>query len=295
MIVNQLPDSRSFKNHSGGNQENTIIYASTNGKYHYPDHVTPYLLVANFKNTGHYQLNGRATFIDDRFFYFLNAGDHLEIDFQQKEPLETMLVLFSEPLIKELAGYHKATADKLLENYGEPQSRELHMPTIPLAYNAAVLRYLNHLKCHGYKEDMESVLFELLDALLGLHASGNDGLAAISAKRKSTREEVFRRLFLAELYIQDNCCEPLTIDDMAKEACMNKFHFLKLFKQRYGVTPHQYLVRLKLEHARTLLSSGKYSVSEACQQIGFESPATFTHLFKRIYGFLPSKFPILNK
>jgi AraC family transcriptional regulator len=291
MIVNQLPDPRLFKSSSGGNTGNAIIYASTCTKYHYPNHLTPHLLVANFKNTGDYRLNSRATFINDRFFYFLNAGDRLEINFQRKEPLETMLVLFSDQSIKEVAGYRGETEDNLLDDYAAAQSGDFRMPNIPLAYNAAVLRYLNYLKCNRDKEDLDSVLFQLLDALWELSENGKAGLSRISARRKSTREEVYRRLFLAELYMRDNLCDPITIDEIAREAYMNKYHFLKLFKHRYGVSPNQYLVRLKLEHARTLLLSGKYSVSEACHHIGFESHGTFTHLFKRIYGFLPSKIP----
>jgi AraC family transcriptional regulator len=295
MIVNQLPDPRLFKSDSGGNLGNAVIYASTYAKYHYPDHVTPYLLVGNFKNAGNYTFNGRAAFVNDNFFYLLNAGDHLEINFKQKKPLETMLVLFSEQMIKAVAGYRSKTTDNLLDNYTETICRNFYMPDIPLAYNDAVIRCLNQLKVIENKTDLEPVLLELLDALWDLTEYGKSGLDQISAKRKSTREELYRRLFLAEQFMRDNYCQPLSIDEMASEACMNKFHFLKLFKHRYGVSPHQYLVRLKLEHAHSLLLSGKYSVSEACYEIGFESHGTFTHLFKRIYGFLPSKFPTLNK
>src|SRR5579859_3685392 len=253
MVFNQLPDPRLFNSTSHRNTESAVIYAATYGKYHYPDHITPYLLVANFKNIGNYWVNSQATFINSQFFYFLSAGEHLEINFERKEPLETMLVLFSEQLINGVAGYHCETVDNLLDNYDETKSRDFHMPTIPLAYNAMVIRYLNHLKCNRGEEDQDSILFHLLDAIWALSQNAKAGLARISAQRKSTREELYRRLFLAELYIRDNFCEPLAIDKIAKEACMNKFHFLKLFKHRYGVSPHQYLVRLKLEHARRLL------------------------------------------
>lgn len=295
MTVNQLPDPRLFQPNSGSPVGSAVIYAATRGKYHYPDHVTPFLLAANFRSTGQYRMNGRATSINHQFFYFLNAGDRLEIDFRRSEPLETMLILFSRQLIAGVAGYHSKTTDDLLEDPSEPASGEWHMPNIPFAYNDTVTRCLNDLRQNVSNEDLEIVLVELLHAIWALGENGNAAMTRMNTKRKSTREELYRRLFLAELYMLDNFSEPLTIDELAKTACMNKFHFLKTFKQRYGVSPHQYLVRLKLKNARMLLQTGKYSVAEVCRLIGFESPATFTHLFKKTHEALPSKFPLLNK
>jgi AraC-like DNA-binding protein len=295
MFSNRLPDPHFFEPNSGRPMGNAVICAITRTEYYYPDHVTPYLLVANFSNTGHYKLNGRPTFINDHFFYFLNAGDRLEIDFRRREPVETMLVAFSDKLICEVAGFYSKTTDALLENPAEPAAGEWRLPNIPLAYNDIVTRCLTDLRQNGYREDPETAFVELLHALWDLNEGGKSSLTRIITKRTSTREELYRRLFLAESYMQDNFSDPLTIDELAKAACMNKFHFLKSFKQRYGLTPHQYLIRLKLKHARILLQTGKYSVAGVCRLIGFESPATFTHLFKKTHGFLPSKFPKLNK
>jgi AraC family transcriptional regulator len=295
MIVNQLPDPRLYSSDAGGHTGNGVIHAVTSGKYHYPNHITPYVLVANFRSTGHYRLNGRATHINEQFFYFLNAGDRLEIDFRGKEPLETILVLCSGELVNGVASYRGEAMDKLLDNGAVAVSETLHMPAIPLAYNEAVIRRLAALKRDVYPADADAVLFELLDEVWALSESGRAALARIGSKRKSTREELYRRLLQAELFMRDNVAEPITIDAIAKAACMNKFHFLKSFKQKNGLSPHQWLVRLKLEHARMLLLSGKYSVTEVCYRIGFESPGSFTHLFKRTFGSPPSKFPISNK
>ena len=295
MIVNQLPDPRLFRSHSGGHTGNAVINAVTSGKYHYPSHITPYVLVANSKHSGHYRLNGRATDINEQFFYFLNAGDKLEIDFRGKETLETMLVLFSGELVNRMAGCRGETPDRLLDNDPATALGAFHMPTIPLAYNETVIQCLHALKRDGYREEQDDVLIELLDALWALSDGGKAALGRIDAKKRSTREELYRRLFLAEMFMRDNVTEPLTIDEIAKAACMNKFHFLTSFKLRYGLSPHQWLVRLKLEYARTLLLTGKYSVADTCHQVGFDSPGTFSLLFKRTFGYPPSKYPISNK
>ena len=279
MSLSQLPDPRLSTGGSPTNDRNLVIHATTYNPYYYPAHTTPYLLVANLKNTGNYRMNGRPAFVDPRFFYFLNAGDRLEIDFKSTEPLETMLVLFSEELISEVAA-----------NYGS-----FHMPAIPLAYNVAVTGYLDRLKSPREEEDLEDILYGLLDEICSFNTSGLAALQQLSARRKSTSEEIYRRLFVAELFMRNNFGQPLTVDMIAREACMSKFHFLKLFKRRYGLSPRQYLIRLRLDRARTLLLSNKYGVADVCLQVGFESHSSFTHSFKRMYGSPPSKFPILNK
>jgi len=75
-------------------KENAVVFARTTGSYSYPKHKTPYLSVTNHLSTGNYQLNGQNIKINDKFFYFLNANDDLEISFSGKYPLETLFILF---------------------------------------------------------------------------------------------------------------------------------------------------------------------------------------------------------
>jgi AraC-like DNA-binding protein len=62
-----------------------------------------------------------------------------------------------------------------------------------------------------------------------------------------------------------------------------------LFKKIYNKTPHQYLIVVRLEHAKELLSGG-LQVSEVCFSVGFESVSSFTGLFKRMVGCSPSVY-----
>ncbi len=57
----------------------------------------------------------------------------------------------------------------------------------------------------------------------------------------------------------------------------------------YGRTPHQYLIFVRLEHAKSRLKTNA-SVNEACFDVGFESPTSFAALFKKTYGLTSSGF-----
>src|SRR5580692_7790211 len=99
MIISELPNPDLFNDTQRPNVQNEVICSSTTAKYYYPNHTTPYLLVANFNNTGNYQVNRRPAAINDKVFYFLNAGDQLEINFKRKASLQTLLILFSDEFV----------------------------------------------------------------------------------------------------------------------------------------------------------------------------------------------------
>jgi AraC family transcriptional regulator len=288
MIIRELPEATKIKNSPRANRENEIIWASTKEKYQYPNHTTPYLFIANFIDTGHYQLNSRHISINEKLFYFLNAGDNLEINFKDQTPLETLFVLFKEEFVKSWINYKHTDTDSLLTNGAVSTAPGWNIPSIPFEYSSTIINQLNSIKSYVERKELDAILFELLESFWDLKERVGNNMDRIAAKRKSTREEIYRRLLTAKIFIHDHISGMPTIAEIAAEACLDKFHFLKLFKGFYGITPHQYLVKLKLERAFALLATGRFTVMEVCQSVGFESQGTFTNLFKKYYHLLPS-------
>lgn len=64
-------------------------------------------------------------------------------------------------------------------------------------------------------------------------------------------------------------------------------HFLRQFKRSLGVTPHQYLIQVRVEHARQLLEQGKLTVADVAVQVGFYDQSHLAHHFKQHYGVSP--------
>jgi AraC-like DNA-binding protein len=67
---------------------------------------------------------------------------------------------------------------------------------------------------------------------------------------KVPHDDVFRRLCRARDQVHERCAEPLTVARLARAAGVSRYHFLRLFRDAFGETPHQYLMRL--ERARKL-------------------------------------------
>jgi AraC-like DNA-binding protein len=83
---------------------------------------------------------------------------------------------------------------------------------------------------------------------------------------------------------------PLTIDDLAREAAMSPFHFIRRFSALFGETPHQVRIQARLDRARNLLALSDDSVTDICMEVGFSSLGSFSALFARRIGAPPSAY-----
>lgn len=90
-------------------------------------------------------------------------------------------------------------------------------------------------------------------------------------------------------YINNNYDKQLNLDLLSHIRFTSKFHLIRLYKRYYGQTPGQYLIDRRLEKAKELLKEGQ-SVTETCFDIGFESPSSFSTLFKSKFGLTPTEF-----
>ena len=90
-------------------------------------------------------------------------------------------------------------------------------------------------------------------------------------------------------YINNNFEKELNLDLLSHIRFTSKFHLLRIFKRYYGQTPKQYLTDKRIEKAKELLIQGT-NVTETCYNIGFDSPSSFSTLFKSRIGLTPSEF-----
>jgi len=77
--------------------------------------------------------------------------------------------------------------------------------------------------------------------------------------------------------------------ELASKVAMSPFLFARIFRELIGISPHKFLVRVRLQHARALLEQGM-SVTEACYASGFNNLSHFIKTFRERYGQSPSEF-----
>jgi AraC-like DNA-binding protein len=84
--------------------------------------------------------------------------------------------------------------------------------------------------------------------------------------------------------------EPLTVDDLAREAGLSRAHFSAEFRRAFGEPPHVYLLTRRLERAAALLRDTDRSVAVICMDVGLSSVGSFTTSFSRMFGKSPTAY-----
>ena len=99
-----------------------------------------------------------------------------------------------------------------------------------------------------------------------------------------------KKLLRAVEYIQDQLDTDLTVSGIAQAVCISPYHFMRLFKESTGQSPHQYVIEARVRKATELLTTGKLTISEAAHQVGFVDQSHLTRHFKRVFGMPPKTF-----
>jgi methylphosphotriester-DNA--protein-cysteine methyltransferase len=99
---------------------------------------------------------------------------------------------------------------------------------------------------------------------------------------------LYRRIVHARLFIDSHYAAAIDLDNIADEALFSKFHFIRLFKKIYGLTPHQYLIHVRIEKAMHLLRGGM-PVSDTFKRTAGISPMEFTVYHQKMKALIMQK------
>jgi AraC-like DNA-binding protein/ligand-binding sensor protein len=94
----------------------------------------------------------------------------------------------------------------------------------------------------------------------------------------------------ARAYIHANQADPIDLDQVAKAMHVSTFYFCKMFKKGTGLTFTDYLSRVRVEKAKTLLLNPHLRISEIAYDVGFQSLTHFNRMFRKIVGESPTHY-----
>ncbi len=147
---------------------------------------------------------------------------------------------------------------------------------------------------HSYvdKAPMASLLLKgscyvLLSRLLTIAISQQAGQ---TEHHPDTQSKQLIKLKPVMQYIEDHMGESITAERMAEMIDMSPKYFYSFFKANIGLTPQNYITRIRMNRARALLSAGELTIKEIAYQLGYADPYTFSKVFKRMHKTSPSKF-----
>jgi AraC family transcriptional regulator len=130
---------------------------------------------------------------------------------------------------------------------------------------------------------LDELVIAMAERVIGVSAGAHEAPMAPSAHDE-------RRISRALRHIEDNAADAIDLEALAAVACMSKYHFLRCFRRIVGVTPHQFLLRVRLQRAAVALKRSAAPVSAIAFDCGFGDLSTFNAQFRAAFGAAPKAF-----
>lgn len=116
-----------------------------------------------------------------------------------------------------------------------------------------------------------------------------DAQRALGAVKASTRAELARRIERAQHFMLQAYGDPgLDLGAIASAACLSRFHLIRVFKALTGETPMSFLTATRMDAARQLIETARFSVADAATAVGYSGRSAFYRMFKKRFGVAPS-------
>lgn len=273
---------------------NTILYSKiTNENFYHTEDSSPYTLQYLIEGKQEYKIKNNNFRLNSGEYLFINYGSKVEMKNIKKYNNTSISIFFREDLIKDVYKNYYLSDEKLLENKQisyPPQFIENGFVNNHKALDLIIKNIEKQILSTQNTFFTEDLFYNLADKIWRFQTLVYKQVQLIQSKKYSTKLELYRRLCNGRDYILDNYQEYISIEDIARVACLSNFHFIRLFGQVFGTSPHKYLNKYRIDKAAYFLENTNKSVNEICHEIGFSDPTSFIRLFKRHYRYTPAQY-----
>jgi AraC family transcriptional regulator len=128
-----------------------------------------------------------------------------------------------------------------------------------------------------------------MQAALAAHLLGNYSIDRWRPPKKAPNIDA-KRLKRVLDFIEEHFAENLTLRELAAEAHLSEFHFLRLFREATGLSPHRYVTYRRVQEAQAQLGLNRSSLVEIALEAGFGSQGNFIRVFRKATGLTPGQY-----
>lgn len=233
--------------------------------------------------TEHYQVAGKEYCMGAGQMLLFSAG-HSYLAYTDNNQLNEGFCIDLEPEFVAEANldfFGEAPVFQLTEEFG---SLKVHQP--PSAFGEQI-RQLYQRKIDQEPLIFEESLNELMLQYLYLRKDFSDKMTSIPTVKRAVKQEIFQKVLYAQEYIHANKTKAINLEGLAKAVGLSKFYFQRLFVRVFGLSPSQYLEKIRMEEAIGRIKSRKQSITEISFSLGYNDITYFSRRFKKFYGKAP--------
>ncbi|KAB2879144.1 helix-turn-helix transcriptional regulator [bacterium] len=272
-----------------------VIIHCKSGEISFPTHWGPLSLKTTLMGTEYYIKNNTILGVNSHCILVFNEDTHYASYVRPYERVESLTFNFGPIFLDSFHAYAGLNEQKLLDDPQICQAdrvrffEHVHSISPSISHHIMAIGKMTADFRLNYQRIEEEMSF-LYESLLIEHTRMNRLVDTINAKRRSTREEIYRRVHIARDFIDSCYADPISLEQLSEIAYMSKHHLLRQFKLLFKMTPHQYLTLRRLKEAEHLLKTSHLKLNDICCDVGFEDRSSFTRLFKKHYKQTPAQF-----
>ena len=268
-------------------RDNVLLRASAR-RHFVQDFPGPLSIKSVIRGKAAWRHDSRWLPIEQQSFLILPDGAPYSLDIDARQPVHTCCAFFAKGFVESV---YRDITNTDLDGSG-PVRLEFLAQLHPRDE-----RLLRRMQQIGRIADdppplwTEQQFLLLARDLLALYREVNDRIARLPARKQSTREEIYRRVSRGRDFIHAHAFRSVKLAELARASFLSPYHFHRAFTSIFGVSPHEYLTRLRIDKAAELLKlRSDLTVTAVAGEVGFESPASFTNLFRKRLGTTPLAF-----
>lgn len=239
-----------------------------------------------------YQVNGNLYDIESGQYLLANHFSEgiVEID----KPVRGICIDIAPEILSEVAGSFTRPdtpfADKELDHFfnspvffdNKYTNTETHLGRYLHAFDTEIMKD----PTHSWKFS-KAFYFTLAEKIVEDHIPILKQLQTIHAVKSVTRNDLLRRVKKGKTYIDTEWMQKPDIESIANVCQMSEYHFFRVFKKVYGVSPYQYLLQKRLYFALEMMQKEKIQISDIALIAGFADVFAFSKAFKHFFGLSP--------
>jgi AraC-like DNA-binding protein len=235
-----------------------------------------------------YYANGKKYTVKEGEYIIGNDFTHSVVHIDKSVPVQGLCIDISPQIISEVALYHDVNGSDLREFLLSDQFfvNRYNVKNTSLGYT---LNDINtRIKAGAFRNDLHQneLFYSLAESIINDQRFVFDHLSKMSFKKEVTNEEVFRAMLNAKAHMDAHIMDNLSLEELSKQIGISKYHFLRVFKNTFGISPYQYQKRMRLLQARQELMLG-HDILETAIRYGYFNVQSFTKAFKSAFGKTP--------
>jgi AraC family transcriptional regulator len=256
----------------------------TVGTLHLPAVSEPFLAWTTSGEVDFQEREGGQPWITNRIrkgsFFLTTGGAPYDVRWRavSPEPFEAMYVFVELPVLQ-----------RALEEVFGPDATHARLQDASAFDDEGLNSLLGLLRAELMRREASPGFVEAIAQAIAIHLARTYGVADEESHGSSPSLPGFKLRQITD-WMAEHLTEELSLDRLADQAGLSKFHFQRLFKGALGVSPSQYLIDLRMNEARRLLRETKMSVVDVALEVAYANPSHFARLFRRETGLSPSDY-----